>query len=764
MEARKLLEYYYNLILYRPEYPVSHRNDHHVTDDRTYVPYESIFGGEAVHGYELYIGKTETEIMSRAMGEEVEDTQSFSYLCMLRTDKRGYYIENSFYIAPVLFAMAKILKERNIHTQLDLNLINRANDEFNEFLTGFDRKLEYKELKEVFNYVVNKLNLSEFLPEFNCLIKERDPMGHNSNDGYLMDLETLLSSKIGSEKIELAAAHVHKVLHNASPLREDYTPQRVKEMTSPEKNPVSMWPGHEKLTLREQLILNQLISQRSRAFTFVPLISQRKQALRILPELLTISLVERATAMTRYSNPDDAFTEISFKDNKEYASSYHMPDERLLSPAMIIVDKGGDFMDDLTKTLEPVIAALQPAPYFTVDGDLHVMTRLSSNRDLVRFIKKSYKGSGNGLEDQTNEVTGDWEDTRKAFREKLDEVLRKREEILQEYRTTMGYQDLLEKVSNASIQTDELKARIESSEASKTFKENELENRRKILEDHELAKKEHENSMGFFKRWLGFLFPEDPAVQMRKEMIAKEAAYADDISECTREMNLVMTEYHNLKQDLETLEEDYQARKQSLADSAAAIAGYKTTYGKAFADDETMKELVRENLTLDVQLWVSEEYNDLRKQLLQEALRVHRSFIMHSRSMKTDLKLFTMVMEGKIQDRDLEKIYIDLLKVFTILTPMTCLAQDYEPYFLSVAETEDMGSVLLPEAGTLPFAESMGTLSRFAKVTAFNVGKDHWRFPEVPDVLECNLSSRILGVKDPSEVDLSLADVMNVLS
>lgn len=764
MEARKLLEYYYNLILYRPEYPKAHRNDHHVTDDRTYVPYESIFGGESLHGYELYIGKTETEIMSRAMGEEVEDSQSFTYLCMLRTDKRGYYIEGSFYIAPVLFALAKILKERNVHTQLDLNLINRANDEFDEFLTGFDRKLEYKELKEVFNYVVNKLNLSEYLPEFFCLVKERDPLGHHVNDGYLKDLEHLLSSRIGSEKIELAASHVRKVLTNASPLREDYTPQRVKEMTSPEKNPVSMWPGHEKLTLREQLILNQLASQRSHAFTFVPMVSRRGQALRILPELLTASLVERATAMTRYSNPDDAFTEIPFSENKEFASSYHMPEERLLTPALVIMAKGRDFLDDLEKVIKPVVDALQPAPYFTASDKTYMTARLTSNRDLVQYIRDVYKGSGEGLEHQMTEVTGDWEETRKAFREKLDEVLRKREEILQEYRTTMGYQDLLEKASNASIQSDELKARIESSEASKTFKENELDKRKAALEEHVIAKKEHENTMGFFKRWLGFLFPEDPGVVMLREMGEREAELEEAIGECTREMNLVMTEYHNLKKDLETIETDYRARRNSLEESAAAIAGYREKYGRAFADDETLQELVREDLALDVQLWVSEEYNDLRKSLLMEALKVHRSFITHSRSMKTDLKLFAMVMEGKIQDRDLEKVYIDLLKVFTIVTPVTCLSQDYEPYFLSVAAPDSMGGLILPEAGRMALSESMGTLRRFSKVTAFNVGTDHWNFPEVPEVLERNLASWILGVKDPADVDLSLADVMNVLS
>lgn len=764
MEARKLLEYYYNLILFRPDYPSSQRSDHLISDERTYVPYESIFGGESLHGYEVYIGKTETELLSRAIGDAVEDTQSDTYLCMLRTDKRGYYIRNSFFISPVLFALAKILKERNRNTLLDLNLINRANDEFDEFLTAFDRKLEYRELNEVFNYVVNKLNLSEFLPDFLSLIKERDPYGHNAADGYLMDLEGILSAPADSEKFELIAKSLRKVLRKASPLREEYTAQRVKEMTSPEKNSLGMWPGHDHLSLREQLVLNQLSGQRSAPLTFVPMVSRRAQALRLLPEMLTTSLIERAASMTRYSNPDDAFREVPFQDNKAFASSYHLPEDRLLTPGLILLGKGTDFIQDLERVMEPVLSALQPAPYFTSEGKLHIVTKLTSNRSVIHYVKDVFKAKGEGLDFQMSQTAGDWEETRQGFRELLNEVLRKREEILQEYRTTMGYQEVLEKVSSAALRRDELKARIESSEASKIFKETELEKRSGALEEHELAQQELENRMGFFKRWLGFLFPGDDDVVQRRVMAEKEKELEAELAESKRELNLVMTEYHDRNEELSQVEADYLARQSTLSQAVANIASYREKYGKAFADDDTLKKLVRDGLKLDSQLWVSEEYNDLRKKLLQEALKVHRSFISHSRAMKTNMSLFALLLEDRIQDRDLQKIYIELLKSATILNPLTYISTDYEPYFLSVASANDLGAALIPEAGKQPLAESMGPINRFQTITAFNIGEDHWVFPEVPAAVARNLSSRILGVQDPETLDLSLADVLNVLA
>ena len=373
------------------------------------------------------------------------------------------------------------------------------------------------------------------------------------------------------------------------------------------------------------------------------------------------------------------------------------------------------------------------------------------------------KGAGEGLAYQLNDGAGNWEETRRDFRTLLDEVLSKREEIMQEYRTTMGYQDVLEKVSSSGVRIDELKARIESSEASKAFKENELNRRKATLDQHHETMQLLKNEMGFFKRFLKFLFARDEQVILYNKMEEDQKKLNADIESTNRELNLVLTEYHNLNSDLAQVEEDYSSRKEQLNEAAHNISTYKEKYGKAFADDEIIKRLVRENLKLDTELWISEEYNDLRKKLLAQALKVHKAFLSSSRSFKTDMTLFTMVLEGKVKDRDLHEIYVNLLKVSGLLSPMIYLSTQYEPYFLSVAQKEGMGNILIPEAGIMPLKEACGALWKFKNITAFNIGEDHWSFPEVPEVIEHNIANRILGMKDPAIVDLSLADVMNVL-
>lgn len=763
MEARKLLEYYYNLILFRPEYPEARKTDHVVTDERRYVPYESIFGGESAAGYEVYIGNAETEQLMRSMGEEVEDTKSQTYLCIIRTDKRGYYVKNSFFISPVLFALAKIIKEQNPASLLDLTLINRANDEMDEFLINFDRKLEYRELKEIFNYVVNKLNLSDFIPEFKAVVKERNLYGHNVLDGHLMNLEKILSSGENSEKIEQAAAALRRVLKKASPLEEDYSALRLREMTSPEKNPSGMWPGHEKITLKEQLILNQLMHSSDKAFAFQRMIYKKEQAMRILPEFMTAQLIERASAMVRYAKPDDAFTEIPFSENKEYSSSYYLPEDRLLSYSLCLMGKDPGFAQELEQEIEQVMDALRPAQVFEADGKPYMVQRFSSNRDVLSFIRRVCKEQGDGPARQLSQGGLDWEKTRKDFRDALDAVQKKREEIMQEYRTTFGYQDQLEKVSAAGLRLEELKARIESYEASRQFKENELAKRKSLLKEQADAMRALENDMGFFRRWLSFFFKTDEKVLQRQVMAEEHRKSGEQAEEDRRELNLVLNEYHSLKSDYAQLEEEYQARQTALEASAQHIADYREKYGSAFTDDEILQRLIRDNLTLESGVWLTEEYDDLRKALLSKSLAVHRAFLSNSRAFKTDMILFGMVLEGKLKDKDLNAVYISLLRVYAMMVPVLFISTDYEPYFLSVAKKEELGTVLVPEAGRLPLAEFIGALWKFKRIAAFNIGEDHWSFPEVPQIIQRNLSQRILGAKDPQTADVSLADVMNIL-
>lgn len=764
MEPRKLLEYYYNLILFTPDYPEIKRTDYQVSDERRYVPYESIFGGESEDGYDIYIGKADTSTLEEVIASpESFEQGAETYVAMLKTDKRGYYIKDSFYISPVIFALAKIIKEFNSNTSLDLNLINKANDEFDEFLVKFDRKLEYKELKEVFNYVVNKLNLGELVTDFTALIQDRDTITTNENDGYLRDLEKILLSRKNTENIDQTVRSIYKVMKNASPFKDDMTPEKLKNYTSPEKNSLGIWPGHERLTLNQQVILNGILQDKSSGIDFFRQVNTDEEADALILEYMASNIVERAIAMSRYTNPDEAFTEVKFKRNTEYSTSYYKAEDRLIQYNTMVTGIGKVEVDKLNKLLFPVLTGREEPNYYEVDGVPVVINQFTSNRDVWRNIQDVYKPKESGLKTQINEKIVDYDKARTSFRNALDKVIKKREMILNEYRITYSYQDILEKVNSTSFKKDELKVRVESIEATKDFKEAELNNKRSEFDSHLGNMRVLEDKLGLFKKYLTFFFKNDPDVKKYQEMEVKREALKDEVEETNRDLNKILNEYHNLSEELAFNENEYKERKAYLEESLEKINTYKEKYGAGFTDDEILHSILRNDYYSTNEIWTDEEYNDLRANLFFESLNMHRAFINNSRYLKTDLNLFNLAMEGKINETDLVESFKDLLEASAIVYPLMYISFDYAPYLLSTTGAEAFGTLIMKDTKDMPLSKSMGYLWRFSKIIAFNCGGAYDISPAIPKTVAKNISRRIAGEKDPELLDNSLSDVFNVL-
>ncbi len=764
MEAKKLLEFYYNTILFKPDYPETEKNDYLVNDERRYVPYESIFGGESEAGYNIFIGKAETEVLEKAIDESYSaGTQSFTYIAMIKTDKRGYYIRQSFYISPVVFALAKIIKEKNPYTSLDLNLINKANDEFDEFLIRFDRKLEYRELREVFNYVINKLNLGEIDLEFEALIKDRDLISTNPMDGYLKDLEAILISGKTTENMDLVIRNMGRVMKNASPFKDDLTLEKLKTYTSPEKNSLGMWPGHEKLSLRQQLILNTMISDHKTGLEFFRQIRDPDEANALILEYMTSNVVERAIVMSKYGNPDEAFTEVRFKHNTEYSTSYYKADDKLTLYNLILTGYGDKNANELKRLITPVLSGRENPVYYEVNGNPAIVASFTSNREVWKNIQDGYKAKEIGMKAQINDVFVDYEKTRVSFRTALDKVIKKRELILNEYRLTYSYGDLLEKVTAAGNRKEELENRLESTEASKDFKEAELTQKKAELDAHLAEMKELSSKLGFFKKYLTFFFKKDPDVIRHQAMEAAREVLQEDMEESNRDLNKILNEYHNIKDELDIQTEDYTLRKAASENALEKITAYRGHYGKSFTDDEILHQILAHSFNTSPEIWTDEEYNDLRADLFLESLKMHRAFINNSRFLKADLNLFNLALEGKIHEGDTETAFKVLFEASALVYPLTFVAFEYAPYLLSTTGANSMGSLIIRDSRLMPLAQSMAWLWRFKNIMAFNYGTDHWTFPDIPEIIAVNVVRHITGERSPEALDLSLADVLNVI-
>ncbi|MFB0918337.1 MAG: hypothetical protein QMB63_04610, partial [Clostridiaceae bacterium] len=250
--------------------------------------------------------------------------------------------------------------------------------------------------------------------------------------------------------------------------------------------------------------------------------------------------------------------------------------------------------------------------YYEVDGVPVVINQFTSNRDVWRNIQDVYKPKETGLKTQINETTVDYDKARTSFRNALDKVIKKREMILNDYRITYSYQDTLEKVNSSSFKKDELKIRVESIEATKDFKEAELNNKKGEIDSHLGNMRVQEDKLGFFKKYFTFFFKNDPDVIKYQEMEVKRDALKEEVEETNRDLNKILNEYHNLSEELAFNEDEYKERKAYLEESLEKINTYKEKYGAGFTDDEILQRILRDDYSGSNEIWTDQEYNDLR--------------------------------------------------------------------------------------------------------------------------------------------------------
>ena len=196
-------------------------------------------------------------------------------------------------------------------------------------------------------------------------------------------------------------------------------------------------------------------------------------------------------------------------------------------------------------------------------------------------------------------------ETRASFLTALDKVIKKRELILNEDRLTYSYGDLLEKVTAAGNRKEELENRLESTEASKDFKEAELTQKKAELDAHLAEMKELSSKLGFFKKYLTFFFKKDPDVIRHQSMETAREVLQEDMEESNRDLNKILNEYHNIKDELDIQTEDYTLRKAASENALEKITAYRGHYGN-FTYDEILHQILAHSFNTTPEIWTDE--------------------------------------------------------------------------------------------------------------------------------------------------------------
>jgi len=137
--------------------------------------------------YDICIGKTKVQdlilYMLNVIGENddiIEIDTSLSCLCSFKLTSDGMYIDKSFSISTYVWAVSGIIAKKSLNADLSKNSLDRLNASINEFIPA-NKKLEYRDLKEIYNKVVNRISfpLNNDIMEFCIIINEKFGIKYN---------------------------------------------------------------------------------------------------------------------------------------------------------------------------------------------------------------------------------------------------------------------------------------------------------------------------------------------------------------------------------------------------------------------------------------------------------------------------------------------------------------------------------------------------------------------------------------------------------
>ncbi|MCI1958129.1 MAG: hypothetical protein LKJ25_00715 [Clostridia bacterium] len=142
-ETQNILNYWYNLEFFSPFWP--NKKIIYINKIKKVLPW-TINNDSYV--YDVYLGKVKSqdliEKMLDTIGEQeeaIEKDNSKSCICAFKLKSDGTYIDNSFSISTFVWAVAKIIADKNLKTNFDTKEINKLNSEINDILISINKNI-----------------------------------------------------------------------------------------------------------------------------------------------------------------------------------------------------------------------------------------------------------------------------------------------------------------------------------------------------------------------------------------------------------------------------------------------------------------------------------------------------------------------------------------------------------------------------------------------------------------------------------------------
>ena len=471
--TQKLLNYWYNLEFFSPFWPEKTKNTVYVNEGNKRL--SSLIIQDPKYVYDVYLGKVKSQDlivrMLESIGkkdETIEKDNSHSCICAFKLAFDGTYIENSFSVSTFVWAVAKIISEKNLRTDFSISEIDKLNNEMNYKLVAISNKIEYKDLEKVYSIIIEKvllkLNNSDFIAVINKKYAKKENIKRKIKDEkqedninvntdmmssfYVSDIDMVKRNvKIGDRIVKYIEALKKPVVNR---IEIDNDVLHMKKWLSIEKYPLGKWPSIHSPSLMQQIAINMAISENDYSpgiFSVNGPPGTGKTTL--LKEIIASNVVDRALMLSEYQKPDDAFQQCQFTaPENDYLKNYYIPDVKLIKYGIIVASNNNSAVENISKEL-PIAKDVKESntTLFNIDENKEVYfsdiakTLMGTDEECwglisARLGKKSninelkqalwFNKEGVDLQQLFKGELPNWEKARDIFRNKHAEVVKYR--------------------------------------------------------------------------------------------------------------------------------------------------------------------------------------------------------------------------------------------------------------------------------------------------------------------------------------------------
>lgn len=744
-KIKETLNYFYKLEFFSPYTPTGdniYDSEKQQNEQISFAQKKT----ESEYNYIYYLGDFYYENAISQIRELTNDayseTSSTAKSCILgfKLDEQKQYIAGTFSICRFIYAINKILREKKVDLSFDEEEISKIEKQIETKLITYTT-FNQEKLSEIFEMVIENFPyIKEDCQEHIQIYKDKQKSREGIEEGpsilssfYLEDLRKIKENP--SLKIQKFLS-----LEKEKEIEIDKNVDELKKILSPKNYPLGKWPSIHHPSLMQQVSINLFTHGKLPTNVFSVNGPPGSGKSTLVKEIIASLIVERAIKMCAYSYPDDAFTKESITEsNNRYYQYFYKLDPSLAHYSILVASNNNTAVENISlelpkadsvaskKTLTNLFNTDEiPEIYFTslinhskaTDKNWgYISARLGKKENINEFLSTIWFGIDHIVPfkkfKEENPIS--FSTCKQQFLDKLQEV--------------KTYQEFLESIEKDVFILEQLKKDLQEIENRRleeqitfhameeeyTHLQLQIEKNTQTAEKYEELFLDAKKKLSWFQKIICLLFKNSSNSLKFKELNQKIEDKKDTIFQLKLQIIPLEEQLETQKEKMDSLTQKRKELEMKKDDLEQEIKEMKEKEGITIADSSFYENISLNKDSQEACPWTNKVYDTLREELFAYALQLQKAFILNSNSFYKNIHLLVNILNGNCEANIKKQVYKEALSTLFLFVPVISTSLASVQKFLGDIGEDELGFLIIDEAGQATPASVLGVINRFRK-------------------------------------------------